>query len=89
MIYTDEQNACAEYTEDITDVSVFPSTFVLAFSLRLAHYGARKLTKGDPFKMKNEIAREYNIAITTAASRLNNEEVRDEEVDSEFIRVRS
>ena len=88
IIYSDEENAKLEYTERVEDPSFYPADFEIAFSFRLAAYIAPRLTKGDPFKLRNEALNMYNFEISRAKATLLNEEQPDEEVDSELVRMR-
>ena len=88
IIYTDQENAEAEYTEDVND-AYFTPTFILAFSFRLASYIAPRLTGGDPFKIKAEMLAQYQIEIDRARKININEEVEDPRPESELISVRS
>jgi len=87
LIYSDEENAEAEYTEDIDAASFFPSDFVLAFSYRLAYFLAPTLARGDT-GLKREMIQYYKMEIAQAQANALNEEKLDEEPGSEFERSR-
>lgn len=88
IIYTDEQNAEAEYTEKVTDPSFYPPDFQLAFSFRLAAYIAPRLAKGDPFNLRKQAMDMYYVEISRARAASENEEQKDELPYSEFERSR-
>lgn len=88
LIYTDEQEAKAEYTFQETDPQRYPSDFVLALSFRLAAYAAPRLTGGDPFKLGDRAYRLYVQEISMAQASAGNEAVPDQLPDAESIRAR-
>jgi hypothetical protein len=88
LIYTDEESAVIEYTEDITDPTYFPSQFIIALSFRLASYIAPRITQGDPFKMKQEMLAQYQLELNQAKKTDMNEEVQDLIPESESILIR-
>lgn len=88
VIYTDKETAELEFTSRVTDPAFYPEDFVMAFSFRLAAYVAPRLTKGDPFKLKNDMLAQYEAEIEMAKSNSLNEEQVYEDPESEFIRVR-
>lgn len=88
IIFTDQEDAIGEYTVKITDTSRFYPDFTLALSLKLAYLIAPRLTKGDPDKMKQQIQSEYLYQLSLAKASAFNEEQMDEQVDSQFIRIR-
>jgi hypothetical protein len=87
-IYTDEENAVAEFTFRVTDTGRFPPSFVLAFAYKLAELIAPALTGGDPFDRETKMKNKYHEAISEAWANAANEEVPDEAVASEFERER-
>jgi hypothetical protein len=89
IIYTDEQNAESEYTQDVTDTTLFSEEFVLALSFRLAAYVAPRVTGGDPFKLKKDMLAQYGIEIKNAKKKNMNELQVELPPESEFIRTRS
>jgi len=88
LIYTDQRNACMEYTYNETDASRFTPDFVQALSFRLAVYTAPRLTSGDPFKLRNEIMRMYLLEITRAQATAVNEQQDEEKPLAEWTRAR-
>lgn len=88
LIYTDLEEAIAEYTCNLTETSLFTAEFCIALSYLLAHYAAAKLSKGDPMKMKNDMLILYKIALAEAKSKSLNEEQRDPYPEAEMIRGR-
>lgn len=89
LIWTNWENAWGEYTADILDSSRFPPDFELALSLRMAMYGATRLTKGDPFKLGQRAAQLYQDEITKAQATSVNEVQEYQDPESEFIRGRN
>lgn len=88
LILTDMPLARLEYTKRITDTSVMPSDFVMAFSLLLAHLISPRLTAGDPFKRGQAALQLYFQWLSSARANAVNEVSAGEDYDSEFIRVR-
>lgn len=88
LIYTDLDEAIAEYTVNLTGTDLFTAEFCIALSYLLAHYAAPKLSKGDPKKMKNDMLVLYRLAVSEAKSKSLNEEQRDPYPDAEMIRGR-
>jgi len=89
LIYTDEPGAVIEYTRNITDIDLFSPEFKMALSFRLAYYIAPRLTAGDPFKLKEDMLRLYEIELGLAKKKNMNEETMDQLPESEFIRTRN
>lgn len=87
-IYTDEEDAVAEFIFRVTDTQRFPSDFVMAFSFKLAFLAAPSLTAGDPFKNQERMDFYFQREISKAQADAANEEVPDAEPASEFERVR-
>ncbi len=87
-IYTDLEDAQAEFTFRETDTQRYPPDFVMAFSYKLAMRIAPRLTRGDPFKLQDRVLRFYMAEIAKAQATSANEEQVDEAPDSEFIRTR-
>jgi hypothetical protein len=88
VILTDSNQAQAEYTARVSQVSVFPQDFVMAYSLRLAAYIAPRVTGGDPFKMGDRALQLYGLEISKAMAMAASESQPDFTPDSEFIRAR-
>lgn len=89
LIYTDQQDAKAIYTENITAYGRFPSDFLMAFSFKWALYLPNKLLGGDPFKIKQELAQQYLMELRNARMNDKSEQSFDEPLESEYIRARS
>ena len=89
LIYTDLDDASAEYTIREEDVLRFPPDFVIALSYRLASYVAPLITRGDPFKLAEKSVQLYRLSSTTAAANALNEQRRDEFPDPSLIEARN
>ena len=89
IIYSDQAEAQIEYTQQVTDPEFYTSDFTFALSLRLAAYIAPRLTKGDPYKLRNAIIEQYKDELENVKSNTLNEEKPVKQADSEFIRARS
>ena len=88
IIYTDQENAEIEYTENITDLDLLSAECDLALSFRLASYIAPRLTGGDPFKLKEEMLGQYQLEIGRAKQKEMNEERDDILPNPELITIR-
>jgi hypothetical protein len=88
IIYTNRENAEAEYTILESDVSRYPDDFVQALSLRLAAYISPRLTGGDPFKVGTRALQLYQFEIARAQATAGNEEQPHEDPNSELERSR-
>ena len=88
LIFTDEQTAKAIYTVRVEDPALYPSDFTMALSYRLAALVSPRVTKGDPFKMKEGLMKLYAMEISRAMATSINEGQDEEEPNSEFIRTR-
>lgn len=88
LIFTDEEDAKIEYTKRVTDVERYPPDFIMAFSFRLAHLVAPRLTGGDPFKVGERALQMYLFEISRAQASSVNEQQVDEDRTSEFERTR-
>lgn len=88
IIYTDGEDAQAEYTVKADNPQFYPADFMLAFSYLLAALMAPRLTGGDQFKLGAQAWRLYQAMTGKAVSRAFNEEQAEEEVESESIRAR-
>ena len=89
LIFSDTDEADAEFTKDMNDPTVYPSDFVLALSFKLASLIAPRLTAGDPAKLGDRTLQLYMHAIGQARVTAANEEQHEEDPESEFIRARS
>lgn len=87
LIYTDAQNAVAEYTQRNTSESTWPVKFVVGFSFMLAAYLAPRLTDGDPWNLHEKYYAKAQQKLAEAKAHSGNERaiLRPE---SEFTRVR-
>lgn len=88
VVFTDQQDAQAEYSIKVTDPARFSPDFIMALSFRLAAYIAPRITAGDPFGMGKNAMQQYLFHLSTAEKTAGNEEQRDQPVESEFIRER-
>ena len=88
LILTDQEDAIVEYTQKITDTLLFPPDFTLALSYRLAHEVGPRLAAGDAFGLARRAAQMYNLEMNKASAQAFNEEQPDQNVLSEFERVR-
>lgn len=88
IVYCDEENVIAEYTERVEDPSFYPADFELAFSFRLASYIAPRVAKGDPFGLRSSTWDMYLQEISRAKSASINEMQKEELPLSELQRAR-
>ena len=89
IIFTDEDDAQAEYTVKTDNPQIYPPDFTLAFSYLLASLMAPRVTAGDPYKLGQRALAMYQAMKAKAENTARNEEQAEEEPDSEFIRARS
>lgn len=89
LIFTDEENAVAEYTFFETDPSRYPPDFTIAFSHRLAAFIAPTITDGDPFNLGPAQIQLFLATIKTAQANAIMEEQQEQTPESEFIRARN
>ena len=87
-IYTDLEEACLEYTVQLTDTERYDSDFVLMFSYLLAHYVAPQITGGDSFKLGDSALKLYAAWKNKAQENAVNENQYSLQPESEFIRGR-
>lgn len=87
VLYTDQQDATAEYTRLITDVNLYSADFQQAFALLLASYIAPQLT-GDHKELGEQALRKYDWRRNVAAANAANEEQPDAQPDSDLISSR-
>ena len=87
-LYTDKEDAWAEFTFRVTDTARFSPSFVVALSHLLAKLAAPRLTRGDPFKQQERQKIFYQEAISEAWANAANQERPDEGVESELVRAR-
>lgn len=88
LIYTDERDACLEYSAREEDVLRYPPDFINALSLRLAAYIAPRLTRGDQTGLGQRALELYLFEMARARASAHIEEQAEELPDSEFIRFR-
>lgn len=88
LVYTDAQNAQAEYTVKVTDPTLFPPDFTLALSYRLATAIASEVTAGDPTGLRKTCFQLYIAELSKARANAANEEQLDRPPDAESIRER-
>lgn len=88
LIYTDQKDAVCRYTVNEKVVSLYPSDFVMAMSLKLSMMIAPRLTSGDPFNIISRLNEQHKQYMQMAMVNNFNEEQLDEIPDSEFIRTR-
>lgn len=89
IILCNIEDAQLEYTIRISDPEKYPPDFAMAFSLRLAHYIAPRLTGGDAFKVGERALKLYEYEISKAKVNSLNEQQGEEEVLSELERARN
>lgn len=88
IIYSDIENAELEYTSLVEDPQFYPSDFELALSYKIAFLIAPRITAGDPFGLRAEASRQYDIAVSNAKRNASNEEQPDILPDSSLIKGR-
>lgn len=89
LIYTDMENARAEYTYYADDPALYSAHFVLGLSYRLAVYIAPRITSGDPYGLAKKSLDFYGLEISRAKTSAINEEQPDPPIASEFERART
>lgn len=87
LVYTDAENAVAEYTYRNTDETTWPAKFVMGFSMLLASYLAPRLTDGDPWNISEKLTSRAQAKLAEARSHSANERAI-LRPDSEFTRMR-
>ena len=88
LIFSDEEDAEAEYTAGGLSQQFWPEDFKLAFSFYIAFLVAPTLTMGDPNKLGDRAFKLYEAMGTRAAANSANEEQPDEIPEAESIRAR-
>lgn len=88
LIYTDLDEADIEYTAKCENPVIFPPDFEMALSFRLAAVIAPRITAGDQFKLGIRALELYNQHIARAIATAKNEEQKDKQSESSFIRAR-
>lgn len=90
LIYTNLENAYAEYVSRVENPVLYPPDFVRALSYKLASLIAPRLTSGDPFKLGEKALQMYEFTVREAMAENANEELRDSEsYESSFLRERN
>lgn len=89
QILTDQEDAVLKYVKYTDNTARYTHDFVLAFSWRLASYIAPKLTKGDPFKLKEHCLAMYSAELSMAKGNALNEEQPDQDADGELVSSRA
>lgn len=89
LIYTDQVDAIAEYTQSNDVVDNWPMTFQIAFSALLAFYIAPGLISGDPFKLGQRAYQLYLEKSEAAKGNASNEEGAGQPVEAESITGRN
>ena len=84
IVYTDQENACAEYVKRETNPDKYPADFIMALSWRIAMYVAPRLTSGDPYNLRQQAQQMYEFELTRAARNSFNESQPDVEPPSEL-----
>lgn len=89
LIWTDEQDAQAEYTVKVTNPQLFTASFTLAASYLLAGMMAPRLTSGDPARLGDKALKLYEYTLGQARANAANEQRNGLNTDeSGFTRVR-
>ncbi len=88
LIYTDWEDAIAEYTTDGTDPTKFTAAFTKALALKLAIDIAPRVTGGDPTKLMERLEGKYQRALEIARNAALNEQQVEEAPNSEFTLFR-
>lgn len=88
LIFTDAEDAEAEYTARIEDASKFPAKFAQALALLLAVYVSPRITSGDRSGLREQAAQLYAGTLAKAQSNDSAKGRPDPEPDSEYIRGR-
>lgn len=88
LIFTDKVDALCEYTFKEKDPNRYPPDFILAASFQLAFLIAPTVTGGDPFKLGQRAFNSYLLKTSTAEKNASNEETKDRDPESEFMRAR-
>lgn len=85
LIFTDMEEARAEWTTRVDDVTEWPPDFCQAMALLLAGYIGPSVAAGDQFKLGDRALQLYQFRMGTARANALNEQQLDEPPDSEFI----
>ena len=85
LIFTDMEDAVLEYTALVTDTSIYPPDFVMAWSYRLAWHIAPRLANNHSPQMTQNLMQLYSLHIAKAKLNSGNEEQPDRPSDAEWI----
>lgn len=88
LLYCNLASAVAEFVEYTEDTTLYPVDFKMGFSFLLAYFICPSLSKGDPFKIKNEMYNQYLNIISRAKANELNEEQWPKVPEAEMIRGR-
>jgi len=88
LIYTDIEDAILEYTALVTDTSIYPPDFVMAWSYRIAWHIAPRLANNYTPDMTKNLMQLYAIQIGKAKANSGNEEQQDRPPEAEWIQNR-
>lgn len=88
LIFTDMEDAILEYTALVTDNTIYPTDFVMAWSYRLAWHIAPTLAATYTPELSNDLMQKYALQIGRAKMNAANEEQPDRPVDAEWINGR-
>lgn len=85
LIFTDMEDAVLEYTALVTDNTIYPPDFVMAWSYRLAWHIAPTLAATYTPEMSNDLLSKYALHISRAKINAANEEQPDRPTDAEWV----
>lgn len=88
LIFTDKEDAEAEYTVDVTNPDFYPDDFILALGALIAVLISTGSTGGDPFKLGTRAAQIYDAFLRQAIAADANEALSDEPPASSIERAR-
>jgi len=88
LIFTDMEDAILEYTAALTDTSIFPVDFIMAWSYRLAWHIAPKLAQNYSPQMAQNLMQMYALQLGRAQANSANEEQPDRPSDAEWVNGR-
>lgn len=88
LLFTDMSDASAEYTINANDPAKYPEDFALALSYLVAFFAAPRITRGDPFKLRQSLYQLYQSEINNSNANARNEENLDMPPVDDFTRAR-
>ena len=88
LIFTDKEDAEAEYLRRVTTVLRYPPDFVVLIAYRLAEFVAPSVAGTGAAKLVAQMHSLYEVQKAKAGANLGNEEQPEERPDSEFTRAR-